>query len=32
MAVDDTKMAINLQKRYDEGERSGAFIYDYLVF
>ncbi len=31
MAVDDTKMAINLQKRFDEGERGGAFIYDYLV-
>ncbi|MBJ6367282.1 thioredoxin family protein [Snuella sedimenti] len=31
MALDENKMAINLQKRYDAGEREGAFMYDYLV-
>lgn len=31
MALDKNKMASNLQKKYDAGERSGAFIYDYLV-
>ncbi|MDO5977826.1 thioredoxin family protein [Flavivirga spongiicola] len=31
MAVDESKMAINLQKRFDAGERSGVFMYDYLV-
>ena len=31
MAVDESKMAINLQKRFEAGERSGAFMYDYLV-
>lgn len=31
MALDEGKMAINLQKRFDEGERNGAFMYDYLV-
>jgi thioredoxin-related protein len=31
MAVDESKMAINLQKRFEAGERGGAFMYDYLV-
>lgn len=31
MALDEDKMAVNLQKRYDAGERDGAFMYDYLV-
>lgn len=31
MALDENKMASNLQKRYDAGERNGKFIFDYLV-
>ncbi len=31
MAMDENKMALNLQKRFDAGERDGAFMYDYLV-
>ncbi|WP_171974467.1 thioredoxin family protein [Cellulophaga omnivescoria] len=31
MALQDDKVAINLQRRYDNGERNGVFIYDYLV-
>ncbi len=31
MAVNDNLMAVNLQKRYDAGERGGAFMYEYLV-
>lgn len=31
MALDENKMAVNLQKRYDEGERTPGFMYDYLV-
>ncbi|GAA3556020.1 thioredoxin family protein [Snuella lapsa] len=31
MALDENKMAKNLQKRYDAGDRDGAFMYDYLV-
>ena len=31
MATNERLVAINLQKRFDAGERSGAFMYDYLV-
>lgn len=31
MALDKDKMALNLQKRYDAGERGGAFMYNYLL-
>lgn len=31
MALDEDKMALNLQNRYDAGERGGTFIYNYLV-
>lgn len=31
MALDENRMALNLQKRYDAGEREGQFIYNYLV-
>ncbi|OED41118.1 hypothetical protein AB832_03415 [Flavobacteriaceae bacterium (ex Bugula neritina AB1)] len=31
MAIDENLMAINLQKRFDAGERGSAFMYDYLV-
>ncbi len=31
MALDEKKMASNLQKRYDAGERNGEFMFDYLV-
>lgn len=31
MAVNDKLTAVNLQKRYEAGERGGTFIYDYLV-
>jgi len=31
MALDENKMAANLQKKYDNGDRNGAFMYDYLV-
>jgi thioredoxin-related protein len=30
MSLDENKMASNLKKRYDAGERGGAFMYDYL--
>lgn len=31
MALDEDKMAANLQKRYDSGERGPDFMYNYLV-
>lgn len=31
MGIDENLMAVNLQKRYDAGERGGAFMYSYLV-
>ncbi|WP_194768162.1 thioredoxin family protein [Tamlana sp. I1] len=31
MSLNPDLMAVNLQKRYDAGERDGAFMYDYLV-
>lgn len=31
MALDENKMALNLQNRYDAGERDGTFMYNYLV-
>lgn len=31
MALDEDKMALNLQKRYDAGERGSEFMYNYLV-
>ena len=31
MAIDESKMSVNLQKRFDKGERGEFFMYDYLV-
>lgn len=31
MSLDESMMGVNLQKKYDKGQRDGKFMYDYLV-